>query len=59
MSNLALPADPDHESPLQTLLGVGHQRQITTVDLIFGTYTIVIAALAALRCFWPSWSPMR
>jgi adenylate cyclase len=43
MSSVALPADHDRESLLQVVLGVGHRRQITTIDLIFGTYTIVIA----------------
>jgi len=57
MSNVALPSDQDRESPLQTLLGVRHRRQITTIDLIFGTYTVVIAALAALAWLHGAGSP--
>jgi hypothetical protein len=53
MSNLALPTDSDRESPLQTLFSVGHKRQITTIDLIFGTYTW--AHVRWQRCC-PSWS---
>jgi PAS domain S-box-containing protein len=48
MSNLALPADPDRKSSLQTLLGLGHQWQITAVDVIFGAYMLIIIALAEL-----------
>jgi hypothetical protein len=36
---------------------VGHRRQITTIDLIFGTYTVVIAALAGLAWLNGAGSP--